>query len=222
MLRTYQTFPKDFPCNVSVNSKPDHPPSPGDPRGFARFHCPGGWVFNRTFFARNRGFESKKFCTVLKEKCRNFSICFKETGGSLESRCSCAVSCQFVQKQWTSTVSLITYTIFDHFDKIFRSSKVTFANARWLLTSQGLSLTFGLFQGYSLGYSWFIPSLENHRKSWFEVFSSYYLSKSYFGTGLSWISCVSVIDEWRMIWDIFNIRKSHLPRSFSLLYVSLF
>ena len=28
----------------SVNSKLDHPPSPGDPRGFAHSHCPGAGV----------------------------------------------------------------------------------------------------------------------------------------------------------------------------------
>ena len=52
------------------------------------FLCPGGW-----------GFELVKFSSVLKEKCRNFLICFKETGGSLKIRCSCAVSNQFLQKQ---------------------------------------------------------------------------------------------------------------------------
>ena len=30
---------------VSVNSKPDHPPPPGDPRGFAYSSCPWGRVF---------------------------------------------------------------------------------------------------------------------------------------------------------------------------------
>ena len=48
---------------------------------------------------RGRGFELKKFSTVLKEKCKNFSNCFKEAGGSLKSRCSCPVSYQFLQKQ---------------------------------------------------------------------------------------------------------------------------
>ena len=78
-------------CNVSVNSKPDYPH--GDSHistarevGFLpNFVCPGG-----------RGFESEKFSTVLKERCRNFSICFRETGGSLKSKCSCAVSYQFL------------------------------------------------------------------------------------------------------------------------------
>ena len=71
---------------VSVNSKPDHPPlraTPGEShvltaRGvgfFAQLSLPGG-----------RGFELEKFFTVLKEKCRNFSICFEETGGSLKSQ----------------------------------------------------------------------------------------------------------------------------------------
>ena len=30
---------------ASVNSKPDHPPPPGDPRGFAHSNCPWGRVF---------------------------------------------------------------------------------------------------------------------------------------------------------------------------------
>ena len=63
--------------------------------------CPGG-----------RGFELEKFSTVLKEKCRNFSICFKETGGILQSRCSCAASYQFLQK--TVNVHCI-FTKIDHF-----------------------------------------------------------------------------------------------------------
>ena len=97
------------------------PPSPSDPRGFARFHCPEDPVFAQI------SFELDKFSTVSKEKCRNFSICFKETGGGLKSRCSCAVSYQ----EKMSTVSLITQTIFghfSHFDKILRS--VIFATTR--------------------------------------------------------------------------------------------
>ena len=55
--------------------------------GFSpNFLCPGG-----------RGFELEKLSAVLKENCKNFSICFKETGGSLKSRCFCAVSYQFLQ-----------------------------------------------------------------------------------------------------------------------------
>ena len=41
---------KSISYYVSVNSKPDHPP--GDPRGFARSHCPRGSGFRSTFFAR--------------------------------------------------------------------------------------------------------------------------------------------------------------------------
>ena len=63
---------------VSVNSKPDYLPTratPGDLQvltvrgvGFSpSFLCPGG-----------QGYELEKFSTVLKEKCKNFSICFKE------------------------------------------------------------------------------------------------------------------------------------------------
>ena len=85
-----------FKHNVSVTSKPDNPPplpaTLGDSHvltarrvGFPpNFLCLGG-----------QGFELEKFSTVLKEKCRNFSICFKETGGSLKSKCSCAVSISY-------------------------------------------------------------------------------------------------------------------------------
>ena len=117
--------------NVSINSKPGHPP--GRPLGFARPHCPGVGFSPNFLCPEGRGFELEKFSTVLKEKYRDFWICFKETGGSLKSRCSCAVSYQFLQKQYMSTVSLITWTIFGHFahfDKIFRSSKVISANPR--------------------------------------------------------------------------------------------
>ena len=59
-----------------------------------------GSGFGPTLFASgSRGFELEKFPTVLKEKCRNFSIYLKETECSLKNRCSCAVSYQFVQKQ---------------------------------------------------------------------------------------------------------------------------
>ena len=86
--------------NVSVNSKPDHPPS-GDPRGFARSHCPRGRGFAQLSLPEElgfRGFELEKLSTVLKEICRNFSISFKETRGSLKIRCSCAASYQFLKK----------------------------------------------------------------------------------------------------------------------------
>ena len=72
---------------VSVNSKPDHPPPPGDPRGFAPSHCPGVGFSPNFLCPGVRSFEIEKFSAVLKEKCRNFSICFKETGGSLKSGC---------------------------------------------------------------------------------------------------------------------------------------
>ena len=63
---------------VSVSSKPDHPP--GNPQGFTHFHCPRGQVFAQLSLPGESGFESEKFPTVLKENCRNLSICFKETG----------------------------------------------------------------------------------------------------------------------------------------------
>ena len=66
------------------------------------------------------------------------------------------------------------------------------------LTSQGLSLTFGLFQDYSLGYSSLIASEENQRKSWFEFFISYYLIVVFWYLLVMNFLCW-FIDEWRMI-----------------------
>ena len=84
---------------VSVSSKPDHsPPPPERPPGNRTFSLPGGRVFAQLSLPGGRGLESEKFFTVLKEKCRNFSSCFEETGGSLKSRCSRAVSYQFLWK----------------------------------------------------------------------------------------------------------------------------
>ena len=91
--------------------------TPGDSHVFTasgvafspNFFCPGG-----------RGFKLEKFATVLKEKCRNFSICFKEIQISLKNRC-CFISI------FAKTVDV--YCIFNnidhfgHFDKLFRSSK---------------------------------------------------------------------------------------------------
>ena len=71
---------------ILVNSKPDHLLVGGFAR--SRDHCPGGW-----------GFEFEKFSVVLEEKCRKLSICFKDTGSRLKSKCSCAVSCQSLHKQ---------------------------------------------------------------------------------------------------------------------------
>ena len=107
------------------------PSTPGDShvltaRGiqFSPNHiCPG-----------SRGFGSESFSTVLKEKCRNFSICFKETGGSLQIRCSCAVSYriyQFLRKQLMSTVFLIRYVLFWVILENFSGHpRITFANTR--------------------------------------------------------------------------------------------
>ena len=85
--------------------------------GIRTFSLPGG-----------RGFELEKFSTVLKESCRNFSICFKEIGVSLKTGVLVSISAKTVGVM--STVSLITYTIlghFVHFDKKdhFCSCKIT-------------------------------------------------------------------------------------------------
>ena len=85
------------------------------PQGFARSHYPEGRLFAQlSFCSGDQGFELEKFSTVPKEKFGNFSICFKESGGSLKSRCSCAVSYQFLQKH------IDVYCIFDNIDR-FRS-----------------------------------------------------------------------------------------------------
>ena len=45
---------------VSVNSMPDHPPLPGDPRGFARYHCPGGRVLAQLSLPGESGFSIRE------------------------------------------------------------------------------------------------------------------------------------------------------------------
>ena len=76
------------------------PPPPRRHPGICMFSLPGGSAIRPIFFAPGDwGYELEKFSTVLKEKCKNFSIGFIETGGSLKSRCSCAVSYQYLQKQ---------------------------------------------------------------------------------------------------------------------------
>ena len=96
------------PTRLMYQSIPSLPIPLGDPQGFAHSHCPGVG-FSRNFLCSGgRGFELQKFSTVLKEKCKNSSICFKESGGSLKDMCSCVVSYQLFQKQWMFIVSLIT------------------------------------------------------------------------------------------------------------------
>ena len=106
---------------------------PGRPPRIRMFPLPGGSGFRPTFFALGvGGFELEKFSTVLKEKCWNFSICFKETGGSLKSRCSCAFDNNFCKN--ISTVSLITYRHFSAISvvliKFSGHPRVIFADAR--------------------------------------------------------------------------------------------
>ena len=73
--------------NVSVSSKPDHPP--GDPRDLHILTARGIRFLPNFLCLGGRGFELEKFPTVLKEKCSNFSVC--EIEGSLKSRRSCAL-----------------------------------------------------------------------------------------------------------------------------------
>ena len=58
---------------------------PGRPPGIRTFSLPGGPGFAQLSLPGGRGFELQKFSTVLKENRRNFSICFKEIGGSLKA-----------------------------------------------------------------------------------------------------------------------------------------
>ena len=76
--------------NASVNSKTDYPPR-GDPLEIRTFSLPEGRVFAQLSLPGGRDFKLEKSPTILKEKCRNFSICFKETGDSLNIMCSCSV-----------------------------------------------------------------------------------------------------------------------------------
>ena len=77
------------PIGLYISQFQTLPPS-GRPPAFEHSHCPRVGFFPNFLCPGVR---------VLNEKCRNFSICFKETGGSLKSRCSCDVSYQFLQKQ---------------------------------------------------------------------------------------------------------------------------
>ena len=70
--------------------------------GIPTFSLPpggGGSGFRLTFFALGVGVLIREIVYSFERKCRNFSICFKETGGSLKSKCSCAVLYEFLQKQ---------------------------------------------------------------------------------------------------------------------------
>ena len=98
---------------LPVNSKPDHPPGdPGDPHVFTAL---AGIGFSPSLLCpEGSGFELEKFPAVLKEKCRNFSICFKETGPVWKAG---VVSYQFFAK--TIDVYCILINI-DHF-RPFRS-----------------------------------------------------------------------------------------------------
>ena len=51
---------------------------PGDPRGFARSHCPGGRGFAQLSLPGGLGFRIREIFYVWKENYRNSSICFKE------------------------------------------------------------------------------------------------------------------------------------------------
>ena len=76
----------------------------------------------------------------------------------LSGRCSCAVPYPFLQKRYMSTVSFNNINHFQKFRSLSGDPRVTVLMLDHHLnfecvTSQGLLSAFGLFQGYSLGYS---------------------------------------------------------------------
>ena len=87
----------------------------------------------------------------------------------MKSRCSCAVSYQFLQKQWISTVSLIIQTVFGHFDKIFRSSKDHFCKCYFIIKILSVlhrkvdRSQLVCFKAIALAIFLSIASLENHK-----------------------------------------------------------
>ena len=76
--------------NVSVNFKPDHYPPPRQSPGIRMFPLPGGRVFAQLSLSGGQGFELKM---------QELLDLFQRNRRQLESRCSCAVSYQFLQKQ---------------------------------------------------------------------------------------------------------------------------
>ena len=80
-----------------------------------------------------QGFEFEKFSTVLEEKCRNFSICFKETGGSFAKPLFlCCFISIFVKIVGICLIfnKIDHFQLFGHFDKISGYPRVIFSNAR--------------------------------------------------------------------------------------------
>ena len=99
---------------------------PGDPRGFARSHCPRGRVLAQLSLPGGWGFELDKFSPFLEEKCRNFSICFKETEGSLKSRCSVLFHINFCKNSVSRPILAISVILI----KLSGHPRVIFADAR--------------------------------------------------------------------------------------------
>ena len=103
------TLGDSLDTSIMYQSVPSLTTLPGDPGGSHVLTSRVSGFWQKFLFPGNRVFELEKFYTVLKEKCRNFLICFKETGGSLKSRCSCVVSHQFSHKQYISNVLAFQY-----------------------------------------------------------------------------------------------------------------
>ena len=106
----------------------------------------------------------EKSPTVWKEKCRKFSIyLFQRDRGQLEKSVFLCCFMSIFAKTLDVYCIFNNETIFSHyghFDKIFWSLLLMLDHHQNFecLASQGLLLTFGLFQGYSLGYSYLLTN----------------------------------------------------------------
>ena len=68
--------------NVSINSKPDRPPSTSDPPGFARYHCPGGRAFSQLSLPGCWGFELENFLQFSKKNAGTSRFVSKKPGAA--------------------------------------------------------------------------------------------------------------------------------------------
>ena len=103
---------------------------PSDPRDSHALIAPGVGFSPNFLCPAVRCFELEKFPTDLKEKCRNFSICFKETGGSLKRQVFLCCFISIFAKTVEPTVSLITYTNSVILIKLSGPARVIFVYAR--------------------------------------------------------------------------------------------
>ena len=117
-----------FSANVSVNSKPDHPPraTPGS----RTFSLPGGRVFAQLSLPGGSGFRIREIFDSFERKMQELLELFQRHRRQLEKQVflSCVIS--IFAKTVDVCCTLITQTIFGHFDKFSGHPRVMFANAR--------------------------------------------------------------------------------------------